>query len=175
MTMQCLKISWWAAAAMAVACLAPAHALPGDATSLRETHGDWSVTCIKQKTDTLCAMSQVQADPKTRKRVLSIELQLTGGKSAKGVLIMPFGLALKQGVSLGIDEKQGGKSLPYSTCLPVGCVVPLSPDNAFLEALKVGSKLTIKAAASADNQPLAFEVSLKGFSAAYTRLVELQK
>ncbi len=150
-----------------------ALALPGGANSLRETHGEWTVSCVRQKAATRCAMSQMQADPKTRKRVLTMELQLKEGGNATGVLLMPFGLALKPGVELRVDNQQTGMPFAYSTCLPAGCVVPLSADPALLSALKAGSKLNIKAVANADNQPLAFVLPLNGFSASLERLTEL--
>lgn len=168
-----LQKLWPAATMMVAAALGPAQALPGEASSLRETHGDWTVSCVRQKAATLCAMSQIQAEPKSRKRVLTVELQVQANGTAKGVLIMPFGLALAQGVSLKIDEKETGAPLPYATCLPIGCIVPLNADADMLSALKAGGTLNINAVSNGDIQPLAFAVSLNGFSAAFARLVEL--
>lgn len=164
---------WLAATVTVAASLGPAQALPGEASSVRETHGDWTVSCVRQEAATLCAMSQIQAEPKSRKRVLTVELQAHANGTAKGVLIMPFGLALNPGVSLKIDDKETSAPLPYATCLPVGCIVPLTVDTALLSALKAGGTLNINATSNGDNQPLAFTVSLTGFSAAFARLVEL--
>ncbi len=173
MSIRNLQKLWLAAAVTVAVARGPALALPGEASSVRETHGDWTVSCVRQDTATLCAMSQIQAEPKSRKRVLTVELQVQANGTTKGVLIMPFGLALQRGVSLKIDDKGTRAPLPYATCLPVGCIVPLSVDTPLLSALKAGSTLNINATSNGDNQSLAFSVSLSGFSAAFARLVEL--
>lgn len=173
MRTRALQKLWLAATVTVAASLGPALALPGEASSLRETHGDWTVSCVRQEAATLCAMSQIQAEPKSRKRVLTVELQAQANGTAKGVLIMPFGLALKPGVSLKIDDKETAAPLAYATCLPVGCIVPLTVDTSLLSALKAGGTLNINATSNGDNQSLAFTVSLTGFSAAFARLVEL--
>lgn len=65
------------------------------------------------------AVSQVQVNSQNRQRVLSVELTAReGGAAASGTLVMPFGLALDQGVVLSIDEGEPLPPLRFSTCLP---------------------------------------------------------
>ena len=88
-----------------------APTLPGGAGSLTETHGDWTVSCVIRdaggKPAKLCAISQEQQDSKTRQRILRVELQ-PKGKQAEGMAILPFGLALGDGVKLQIDDGEPG-------------------------------------------------------------------
>jgi invasion protein IalB len=113
------------------------QSLPGGAGSLSESYQDWQVRCVSTGQGPRCAMSQMQVDPKTRKRIMTIELRADGGK-ATGALIAPFGLALARGITLKIDDKGGETSLVFSTCVPAGCVVPLDLDAGLTKSLVSG-------------------------------------
>jgi invasion protein IalB len=162
-----------AASLLTLNCGGPVQALPGNASALRESHGDWNVACISHEDGTRCAMSQVQADPRTKVRVLAMELRVQPDGQAMGVLIMPFGLALGEGVILDVDGKEDRISLAYSTCLPAGCVVPIVVGPDLLAGLRAGNSLGLSAVSNADKKSLAFALSLKGFSAAFDRLLNL--
>ena len=80
-----------------------AAALPGGASSLNETHGDWTVTCTAADGSARCTISQVQVNNENQ-RVLTVELAATeGGTAASGTLILPFGLAIDNGVAMSIS------------------------------------------------------------------------
>src|SRR5690606_27441238 len=84
---------------------AGANGLPGGASSLNETHGDWRVACTAPEGAVRCAVSQTQVQSENRQRILAIELTATeGGDAASGTLVLPFGLKLDQGVVLSMDE-----------------------------------------------------------------------
>ena len=168
----CVMLAAAAVAASATFDRLRAEPLPGKASSLRETYDDWIVSCVAREAETSCAMSQIQIDRKTGKRVISFELRSTGRKKATGVLLMPFGLALGKAVRLKVDEKERRGGLPFSTCLPAGCVVPVAVDASLLASLKAGTTLGIDAVASESEQPVAFSISLAGFSPALERLAE---
>jgi len=104
-----------------------ASTLPGGASSLQETYDDWQVVCGQQGGVKRCAMVQQQISKENRQRVLDIELWPAGDK-LQGALMLPFGLALDQGVTLQVDDAAPGQPLHFRTCLPGGCVVPLSFD-----------------------------------------------
>jgi invasion protein IalB len=106
--------------------------------------------------------------------VLAIELRKDGNDALPGNLIQPFGLLLNGGAFLKIDGGQQGKPLRFSTCMPVGCLVPLSFDADSIANLRVGTVLCVKVQ-SADTKEVALSVSLKGFSAAFDRLLVLGK
>lgn len=151
-----------------------AQGLPGGATSLNETHGDWRVTCATQENVVRCAVSQVQVNNQNRQRVLSVELTAAeGGSSAEGTLVLPFGLALDQGVVLSIDEGEFQPPLRFSTCLPAGCLVPLTFNADAVTAMRAGTALNVKAAANGSGQEVNFSISLAGFTSALARAAEL--
>lgn len=151
-----------------------AQGLPGGASTLNETHGDWTVACAASEGVARCAMSQTQLGSENRQRVLAVELQATaGGERASGRLVLPFGLRLDDGVSLTVDEAAPFQSPRFSTCLPVGCLVPLEFDAGAVSAMRAGSKLTVQASANDTGQEIGFSISLSGFTSALNRIVEL--
>ncbi|MBB5702301.1 invasion protein IalB [Ochrobactrum daejeonense] len=160
----------FAAISSAPALAAP---LPGGASTLQETYQDWTVSCQSQKDATVCAIRQQQSSPQTGQRVLTAELRNAGGK-VEGVLLMPFGLDLAKGASLKIDEA-AGPNLAFSTCLPQGCLAPISFDAKQVAALKAGANINVTTTALSPSQPVAFKISLKGFGAALDRITTLTK
>jgi len=153
---------------------AAAQGLPGGATSLNETHGDWTVACTTPEGHVRCAISQVQVNSENRQRVLTVELTATeGGTAAGGTLVMPFGLELENGVILSIDEGAPLAALRFSTCLPAGCLVPLVFDQAALTAMQAGTVLKAKTTANGNGQEVGFSISLSGFTSALARAAEL--
>lgn len=176
---------WNFAAALLISCTGAfsvhaqdnASSLPGGASSLSETHGDWAVQCrlIQVKDEAskpVCSLSQQQQDNKGS-RVLAVELQPTAD-GASGALVLPFGLQLSKGVALQIDEAKAGAAQPFSTCLPAGCLVPLNFGDAQLKALNSGKTLNLITEALAGDE-VKLSVSLTGFSAALNRVKELLK
>ena len=162
--------------AMVLASAGPSasQGLPGGASSLNETHGDWRVHCTAPEGAVRCAISQTQVQGENRQRVLAVELTAADdGAAANGALVLPFGLKLENGVSLAIDEAAPFQNLRFSTCLPAGCLVPLSFDGDAMAALRAGTTLAIKAAANDGGQEVALSVSLRGFTSALARAAEL--
>jgi invasion protein IalB len=147
--------------------------LPGGASSLTETHGDWTVRCQvvtqSETAERICTMGQRQTNAQGQ-QVLAIELLLSPD-GMEGSVILPFGLAVSQAVSLTIDEGEPIQSV-FSTCLPAGCVVPIAVSSETLSAMRGGSTLVI-AAQNLDGQTLELRVSLAGFTAATQRILAL--
>ncbi|MBV2142460.1 invasion associated locus B family protein [Falsochrobactrum sp. TDYN1] len=148
--------------------------LPGGASTLQETYQDWTVTCQTQNASSVCAMRQDQNSTQTGQRVLTVEFRNVDGGKIDGVLLMPFGLDLAKGASLKIDDATG-PDLAFSTCLPQGCLTPVTFDAKQVTALKAGTDLNVTTTALSPSQPVAFKVSLKGFGAAFDRIVALTK
>lgn len=147
--------------------------LPGGASSVIETHGDWTLRCeIITRTETserICVVNQVQTNAQGQ-RVIAVELAPSADGVA-GAIILPFGLAVTQPVTLTIDEGEP-ITASFSTCVPAGCVVPIEAGSETLNAMRAGSALSISTQ-NVDNQPLELPVSLAGFSAATNRVADL--
>jgi invasion protein IalB len=140
---------------------------------LNETYRDWQVACSQQGTAKRCALSQSQAQ-KNGQRVLAIEFNAPSGNTVAGILVLPFGLALDKGVTLQIDDKPAGQPLRFRTCLPAGCVVPVSFDAPTLTVLRAGVALKVKATADG-GQDVPFSISLQGFATALDRVAALAR
>ncbi|QPC88744.1 invasion associated locus B family protein [Mesorhizobium sp. NBSH29] len=145
--------------------------LPGGASSLQESYQDWQVICAQKVEKNRCTLSQQQIDTKTNQRVLAVEFEAHNDQF-QGIMVLPFGLALASGVTSAVDDEVSGAAIGFRTCLPAGCIVPISFDASSLTALRKGTNLKIKAT-SDGGQETVFTVSLKGFSAAYDRLSAL--
>jgi invasion protein IalB len=154
---------------------ANAQSLPGGASQVQETHGDWRVTCAQQNGQKQCALAQQQTDKDSRQLVLGIELKAASTSHADGTMVLPFGLAVDQPVMLQIDESGAPQTLHFRTCLPVGCLVPLVFDAAAIARLRAGASLNVKTTAAEGGRQAAFRISLKGFGSALDRTAELSK
>jgi invasion protein IalB len=141
--------------------------LAGGASAISETHGSWTVNCQIVNNTRVCSSSFQQFDGKNQ-RVFAIEVS-PRESGASGNAALPFGLALNKGVILVIDDKPVGETRQFSTCLLLGCLIPLSFDAASLDALNRGNTLKLKAVASDTGKEIEFSVPLKGFSSALKR------
>lgn len=153
-----------------------ATSLPGGASSLTETYGNWTVSCLMQPQDEtkrlVCSMSQQQVDEK-KQRALAIELSPAKDVTS-GVLVLPFGLQLAAGTVLQIDEAKADKAIPFTTCLPAGCVVPVTFDAAKADAISKGKNLIVSAQAVGGNE-IKLNIPLDGFTDALKRTRDLLK
>lgn len=148
-----------------------APSLPGGASSLQETYQDWRVACRATDGTRHCSASQqAQQDGQ---RVLVIELQTDPEGGVTGTLVLPFGLRLEAGVTLQVDDHPPLDPLRFRTCLPVGCIVPLSFEAETVQALRAGTRLKILAEASDSDDEVALAVSLKGLTASLDRTAAL--
>ena len=151
----------------------PADELPGGAQSLNEQHGDWVVRCTIPSGKVRCSLSQSQVRQNDHRRVLSIDLAVGATRSeVSGALVMPFGLRLSAGVDLLIDDKVM-LSAPFSTCLQMGCLVPLKFGAKEVSAMSAGQKLAVAAVIEDSGKPIKLTISLKGFTSALNRTADL--
>lgn len=151
-----------------------AQGIPGGATSLNETHGDWTLSCTAPEGVARCTISQLQVQGENRQRVLAIELtKAADGNGATGTLVLPFGLRLSDGIKLGLDEAEPFQNLGFSTCVPAGCLVPVIFDSNLVSALGSSNALAIGATANDSGEDVALAVSMRGFTSALARLAQL--
>jgi invasion protein IalB len=150
----------------------PAGVATATPTSLQETYDNWVVTCVTRDGKKVCSLIQQQSDKNSGQRIVAAEV--TSASPLEGTLLLPFGIAVSQPLALELDGTAFGAPIPFRTCLPSGCLVPLKLDAASLGRLKSGTTLTLKANADG-GQPVTFALPLKGFSAGLDRLAVLLK
>jgi len=143
--------------------------LPGGASATTETHGDWTVRCqVRQPEGQIaCLVQQEQVDNQSRQRLIAMEV-VPNGDGLLGTLILPFGLVLDSGVTFQIDDKPAMQPTRFRTCVPAGCLIPVTFDAPTLVALRAGTVLKINAVAD-DGAAVPFSISLQGFGAALDR------
>lgn len=139
---------------------------------MQETYGNWNVVCVQQEAQRRCVLAQ-QLSQQDGRRVLAFELSTdAGGEAATGMLVLPFGLALDDGVTLTIDDA-APERVRFRTCLPIGCLAPLTLDTPSLEQLRTGRTLNLAVVASDTEDIVELSISLDGFDAAFVRLSQL--
>lgn len=157
---------------LAAVALAQQASLPGGATNLNETHGDWRTICsTTAEGEPNCSFVQERVTGQNGQRLLAVELRPNGG-GYQGTLVMPFGLALPYGVGLQVDDLEPMRIAPFQTCLYSGCLVPITFNPADGEALRAGRVLRLLARGN-DGSEVILELSLNGFTAAAQRVAEL--
>ncbi len=114
-----------------------------------------------------CAVQGVASMAKPNLTTL-ITLMVGADGKAELSLQTPLGVSLPAGVGISIDGA-AVRPVPLVTCIERGCVAstPAGPD--LVAALKAGKTLSVVARTVA-NQPLSFDVTLTGFSAAYDKV-----
>ncbi|MFC6487935.1 invasion associated locus B family protein [Nitratireductor sp. GCM10026969] len=118
-----------------------------------------------------CAFSQQQFSQQTRQRALVIELR-PENEGVRGTLVLPFGLALENGITYQLEDGAEGAVQHFRTCLPVGCVVDVAFDASTVASLRADNQLNVNATADG-GQEMVFSVSLSGFSSAHDRVATL--
>lgn len=147
------------------------YSLPGGASSLNETYQDWRVVCQKGTAATQCVVVQQVSENKTHQHILTIELQPQNGK-AVGFATLPFGLALAKGAALQADTQPVVAAQPFTTCVPAGCIVPVSLSKQQLTQIQSAKKVELHAYAIT-GQDVAIPFSNKGLEQAMARIVAL--
>ncbi|MBM7326269.1 invasion associated locus B family protein [Agrobacterium sp. S2] len=153
----------------------PAVSLPNGAASINEVYGDWTVNCAIADSSKRCGLSQEQGNKQTGQRLFAIDLQPPADGQTSGVLLLPFGLKLDDGVKLKLDEQNLGQGARFSTCVPSGCLVPVWFPTVATDAMKKAGKLIITATRNGGGEAPTFTISLNGFTTAMSRVAELAK
>ncbi len=160
-----------AASSSASSPAAPQGVLPGGATAMSETFSDWQVVCAMPGGAKRCVAKQEQISQQNKQLVLAVELTPADDK-VEGVALLPFGLLLDNGVILQVDESAAAAPLRFRTCVPGGCVLPLSFDGHTIDQLRAGSVLKAKVMVDG-GQDATLSISLKGLAAALERTASL--
>lgn len=152
---------------------APAAQLPNGASSISETYGAWAIACRIANGQKQCLLAHTQTDSHTGQPLFAIELQMSRDGKMEGTLLMPFGLKLDAGAILTVDGEDLGSGLRFSTCVPQGCLIPVSFPKITVDAMKTSKTLTVASQHLGGGEMVSFNVSLEGVAAAIARMSEL--
>jgi invasion protein IalB len=154
---------------------APAAQLPNGASSINEAYGNWAVACRIVNGQKQCLLGYAQSDSQTGTPLFAIELQVSRGGKTEGTILMPFGLKLDDGATLTVDGEDLGPALRFATCVPQGCLLPVSFPAITVDAIKKSKTLTVASLNLGSGEVVSFKVSLEGFAAATARMSELAR
>jgi invasion protein IalB len=153
----------------------PATPLPNGASTISETYGEWAVNCRFADGQKQCGLAHAQGNTQTGQRVFMIEFRTPKDGKTEGTILMPFGLKLDSGVILKVDDKDLSQGLHFSTCVPQGCIVPVSLPTVATETMKKAKTLTVASLNLSNGEVVAFNVPLEGFAGGTARVVELSR
>lgn len=147
-------------------------------SAFTETYQDWVVNCqqLRQEDETEvgnCTMSQELRQANNNQLVLLVSITLAMNGNAPGATIVaPFGLDLSQGVGMVISGNDIA-TVPFTTCLPAGCIAKMNLEPAILDKLQSGENAQVVVLPRQSANPLLISISLAGFTQAWNRLNDL--
>lgn len=145
----------------------PTQPLPD---TIRAEFGDWTVVCAGD-TD-FCAMKSfgLNADGSRAVEMEVVKLAASTGAEAGVTVLTPLGVLLEEGVVYRIDDGEAVRR-GYQVCTQVGCLSRYGATPAEVAALRAGGRLNLLVAAiNVPQNPIAVQVSLRGFTAAFNSL-----
>ncbi|RJE83692.1 invasion associated locus B family protein [Paracoccus onubensis] len=144
----------------------------------KSTHSDWTIRCVTTESgNDPCELYQLLKDSDGNSVAEMTLIPLSNGEVAAGAtMVVPLETDLTKGLSFGIDGNKAS-GYPFSFCAPVGCVSRMGFTADELGALKGGSKANVELLpfGSDPKNPVELELSLAGFTAAYSELEQLAK
>lgn len=152
---------------------AGAPLFPGGAHSLTEVHGDWTVICGPYEDARACVVTQNLAQEQSGQRVLAVEFEPLADGALAGTLVLPFGLALADGIGVEIDGTALGEPLPLAVCYDYGCIADLEYGDGEIDALRAGATLRMVGTIADSGESVAFSISLTGITSALDRATTL--
>jgi invasion protein IalB len=161
---------------------APETATPAaqDAPSIGQSYvaeefKDWQLRCVKTDNERdPCQLYQLLRDAEGNSVAeINFFALPPGGEAVAGAQAMtPLETLLTADLRLKVDDGDG-RRYPYSFCTTEGCVSRLGFTQQELDAFKAGAKATITIVpAVAPDARVDLTMSLSGFTAGYTALVE---
>ena len=153
-----------AAAAQDAPAAAPA---PPDASAPPPGGAPWAKLCNTDpstKKDICLVIQEIRAD--TGQFIASATIRtISGDNKVSFIAAVPVGMLIQPGLRLQIDD---GKQIEvkYGICFQNACYGELDVDDAFVQSLKSGSKLTLMTL-NQQAKPVNFPMTLAGFTKAY--------
>ncbi len=134
------------------------------------TFQDWDLICFDTPDGERCQMQQTLQidDPEVDGLYVQASLHLDGDHHVLEVLL-PLGVELRPGILLQIDDGEEFRG-EFIACVQQGCAAAREIGPERLQELRGGRHISIAFRALHMEQPLAFDLSLMGFTDASERL-----
>ncbi|WP_245948794.1 invasion associated locus B family protein [Paracoccus lutimaris] len=165
------------AAPAATAPAAPAAPQVGQPYA-KETHGAWTLRCMKTETGAdPCELYQLLKDKDNSPVAEASVIPMTGNNvEAVITFVAPLETDLSAGLGLQVDAAKEAR-YPFMLCARVGCISRIGLASAELDPLKRGSAATVTVLpfGSKKEDMVKLPLSLSGFTAGMTALVEANK
>lgn len=135
--------------------------------------GDWVVNCItdRESKETVCSMIQPIFDETGETQAAIIEIFAADNQnpliSANAQLVTPLGTNLEQGIYMQVDDIRPQRNYRINYCLQSGCVARMAFFNSEVEEMKNGTLMIMTLFAFNSDQPLAYRISLDGFTKSF--------
>lgn len=143
----------------------------GDETS-SEIIGDWDLQCaISGPEPRPCRMYQLLKDSQGNPvaEVTMYRLPAGAPAAAGATFVVPLQTLLPQQLTLTLDGVPANR-IPYAYCIQIGCMARMGMSAIEAEAYKNGKNVTVSLVpASAPDQVVTVNMSLKGFKEAYEK------
>lgn len=139
---------------------------PGNAAPAEEQEG-WMKICSDDPAikKTVCII-QINLVTDAGQFLASTQLRETEGEARKRLIAaVPPGMLLQPGLQVQVDKNKP-VPLQYSICFPNACYGEAVVEDAFINAMKKGSRLMLTAL-NEESKPRPFPFTLGGFTAVY--------
>jgi invasion protein IalB len=141
-----------------------------------ETHGDWNINCLKapEGQSDPCSMFQLLLDEQENPVAEMSLFHFGNGEiEAAATVTVPLDTLLTAQLTLTVDGANG-RRYPFTVCSPTGCQARVGLTKEDVSLLKKGAKATLTIVPyAAPDVKVPVTVSLTGFTAAYTRVTEV--
>jgi invasion protein IalB len=160
-----------------VAFSTPSYAQQTAPSTAEETYKDWKVKCVTTVQNgnpvRQCYLSQALFVTKTKQKIFEMLIEAPGNKNlSPGAIILPLGILLAKGVTVSVSG-QKPFALGIRTCNAGGCISRFSFDTNMINVFKGAGKASFHMVDAGSGKPINLTLSLAGFSAVHTRLVDL--
>jgi invasion protein IalB len=139
------------------------------------TYGDWVVRCeiAEGQTQKTCDMEQLaqmqgQTNPISR---IAIPLPVKG-QEAKLIVQLPVNVSLAGGVKIEVDAKDRGLSIPFTRCVPAGCLAETSLNDEEMKHFRAETQPGKMLYKDAADRAVVIPLSFKGFGQAFDALIK---
>ena len=165
------------AIAFLTVCLLPVSAQ--SAEPMTQDFDDWRMVCETVEKQQRCRAFQrlsVRQGEQTQVLLIASIGYVEDGKNRVPTLRLtaPLGVVLPAGLAVNVDKGEK-ENLPFHICLPDGCMTEIGLSDKGIAEMKKGRAMHVVYRAAGIKQPVAVQVSLKGFTAAHNALANHEK